>query len=556
MKYHFYEFFVLRSFQQKHFTEDVSMIPVDKHGDHSDICISYNKIQNPTKHFILRHSSLYFSGPPTASQRHLQQVARLGEDVKIICPVEGHPVPLIVWYKSGEVLDNVMDHERYRTNKKSLRIKNVEYSDSGKFTCKGVNGFGKKNVTIDLMVINPDDFPNLADGEVPDISPPTLSLDTLNLPDTYRKRPEETLRISCEANGKPQPEIVWYKNGHELLENTHKKQGKNVLFVRNLMSIDEGNYTCVAWNVFGKTTKDFQLFIEEDNYISGLINKTAREGDTEVFDCHVNSPDKPKIRWVKKLDADDNPDDYKPEEIFNGEGDDKYHLINGNKDIVQDRADMYLSQLVIQKVTQHHSGMYSCLVFNSRGTNYKRAFLTVIPSKILNSSDLKFCKSIHLISGSESLTSESPFILILVICLSVVVVILLVSIIVCVVRRKQKDASGPQETGEVRHNLMSAPGPHQTVTKSDQPLPPPPASGQWAHLYTSGSGQYLADSGVGTGNTYEVPHHHPATRTPAPSLQYGYSSYPHHPPSLASMYSGSGSGKHVVPVYYPDRAVV
>merc|ERR1719270_3359069 len=83
-------------------------------------------------------------------------------------------------------------------------------------------------------------------------------------------------------------------------------------------------------------------------------------------------------------------------------------------------------------------------------------------------------------------------------------------------------------------NLVRVP-----CSKSDQPLPPPPASGQWAHLYTSGSGQYLADSGVGTGNTYEVPHHHPATRTPAPSLQYGYSSYPHHPPSLASMYSGS-----------------
>ena len=55
----------------------------------------------------------------------------------------------------------------------------------------------------------------------------------------------------------------------------------------------------------------------------------------------------------------------------------------------------------------------------------------------------------YFLAESESLTPESPFVLILVISLSVVVVILLVSIIVCVVRRKQKESPSVQEPGEV-----------------------------------------------------------------------------------------------------------
>ena len=55
----------------------------------------------------------------------------------------------------------------------------------------------------------------------------------------------------------------------------------------------------------------------------------------------------------------------------------------------------------------------------------------------------------HYISESESLTPESPFVMILVVSLSVVAVLLLVSIIVCVVRRKQKESPSVQEPGEV-----------------------------------------------------------------------------------------------------------
>ena len=58
---------------------------------------------------------------------------------------------------------------RYRTSKKSLRIRDVEKNDSGRFTCKGINGFGKEEIKIDLIIIDPLDFPGLAEGALPEV---------------------------------------------------------------------------------------------------------------------------------------------------------------------------------------------------------------------------------------------------------------------------------------------------------------------------------------------------------------------------------------------------
>ena len=56
-----------------------------------------------------------------ASKRSLQQLARLGDEIKLLCPMEGYPVPIIEWSKEGEMID--YQWTRYRVNKKTLKIK-------------------------------------------------------------------------------------------------------------------------------------------------------------------------------------------------------------------------------------------------------------------------------------------------------------------------------------------------------------------------------------------------------------------------------------------------
>lgn len=483
--------------------------------------------------FSVGISASTIKGPPTASKRNLQQLARIGQEIKLLCPMEGHPVPIIEWSKEDEAID--YQWTRYRANKKTLKIKDVQKSDTGRFVCKGINGFGKEQIEIDLIVIDPKDFPGLPEGELPDVTSPVLTEDTITAKVEFEKTAEENFRISCSAIGKPEPKITWYKNGHELLENVREKHGRSILHIRNLMQRDTGTYTCKAKNMVGEQQKDFRLRVEEVELIEhpefphGPMNRTVEQGDTATFDCRVRSSAMPHIKWLKKLEAGwetGNQSHVIPV------GDDKYRLIHNSVDIPVKGDSEYLSQLNLPEVNARDAGMYICFVTNPRGGfNYRPAFLTVIPR--------------------TETRPESPLILILVISFVILVIFLLTGVTICVVKRRQKEPLS--EAGEVSHNLMPASAQiqpnHETLTKPymmkpEQPLPPPPTPTQWTHMYGGGQQTYT-DSSHYDGNQYEVPHHH-GGKTPAPSLRYGFTSYP----------SENGHiyiPQHVMPVYYPDN---
>lgn len=90
------------------------------------------------------------AGPPVAGEKHRQEVVRLGEEARLLCPIEGKPQPIIDWHKVQQCPpraalscshqgDERVDYQwtRYRgTNKRSLRIREVELGDAGRYTCK------------------------------------------------------------------------------------------------------------------------------------------------------------------------------------------------------------------------------------------------------------------------------------------------------------------------------------------------------------------------------------------------------------------------------------
>lgn len=63
-----------------------------------------------------------------------------------------------------------------------------------------------------LFVTDPEEFPNLMDGELPDVAPPVFTEETLALSTSYVKETGENFRLTCEALGKPEPEVIWYQN--------------------------------------------------------------------------------------------------------------------------------------------------------------------------------------------------------------------------------------------------------------------------------------------------------------------------------------------------------
>ena len=96
-------------------------------------------------------------GPPTVEEGHNEQKYIVEEDevVKLHCPIVGTPKPIIEWYQDDQLIHKMWD--RFRTNRRTLKIKGVTLADSGVFECKGVNGFGSLSVQIHLLVKNRKD---------------------------------------------------------------------------------------------------------------------------------------------------------------------------------------------------------------------------------------------------------------------------------------------------------------------------------------------------------------------------------------------------------------
>ena len=94
---------------------------------------------------------LIYLGPPHAESKELKKVGRIGETVRLVCPVSGFPKPMVEWSKNGEIIDFMWD--RHRTGGRSLKIKDVTEDDTGIFTCKGINGFGSVDIRIELIIV-------------------------------------------------------------------------------------------------------------------------------------------------------------------------------------------------------------------------------------------------------------------------------------------------------------------------------------------------------------------------------------------------------------------
>lgn len=95
---------------------------------------------------------MFFTGPPWVSRQvEERQTARLGRTVRLPCPVEGDPPPLILWVKDGRNVNQ--GYSRYRVLKQSLKIKEVEMEDAGVYICRVTNGFGSIALNFTLIVI-------------------------------------------------------------------------------------------------------------------------------------------------------------------------------------------------------------------------------------------------------------------------------------------------------------------------------------------------------------------------------------------------------------------
>ena len=156
--------------------------------------------------------------------------------VKLTCPIVGNPKPIIEWYQDDQLLPM---WDRFKSSRRSLKIRGVTLADSGIFECKGVNGFGSVSVRLNLVVKNKksdlmksnaiETLLNEVNAQIlvpkealgpgrtsrPSTPangiPPQIIHTTSVHGDAIHKRTGDTLKLECQVDGIPPPSIVWYK---------------------------------------------------------------------------------------------------------------------------------------------------------------------------------------------------------------------------------------------------------------------------------------------------------------------------------------------------------
>ena len=65
------------------------------------------------------------------------------------------------------------------------------------------------------------------------------------------------VNLTCTATGNPPPNYQWYKDGEPIIGET-----RSYLYITELLPEERGNYTCVASNSRGSSSKDAKVDLQ------------------------------------------------------------------------------------------------------------------------------------------------------------------------------------------------------------------------------------------------------------------------------------------------------
>lgn len=255
--------------------------------------------------------------------------------------ITGKPEPLLHWYKDDKPIQIDNKHFVLKEEAKNhfiLIIQNAMLEDKGVISCQAINKLGIANSKANFSVQETIEAPKF--------------INCLE-PVTIKENQDAILKV--DVIGKPQPEILWFKDGNPVeIDNVHffKKSeisGHYELIIKSARLIDSGNYLCKAINIAGQTETTANFGVIEDVEIPCFIQElkplNINEGEFAKMTVTVTGKPEPCIEWYK----DGNPIQFDSENIiFNKESIGTYSLIIKNARLAD-------------------AGIYSCKAINKAG---------------------------------------------------------------------------------------------------------------------------------------------------------------------------------------------
>ncbi|XP_053315992.1 follistatin-related protein 5 isoform X2 [Spea bombifrons] len=173
--------------------------------------------------------------------------ATVGQSVVLICGIQGNIKLPIIWKRNNAILNN-LDLEDISDfgDDGSLYITKATTTHMGNYSCHA-DGYDRVYQTHILQV-------NV---------PPVIRV----YPESQAREPGVTASLRCHADGIPQPQLSWLKNGIDITPKISKQlavqaNGSEV-HISNVRYEDTGAYTCIAKNEAGVDEDISSLFVED-----------------------------------------------------------------------------------------------------------------------------------------------------------------------------------------------------------------------------------------------------------------------------------------------------
>ncbi|XP_041119217.1 follistatin-related protein 5-like [Polyodon spathula] len=171
----------------------------------------------------------------------------VGQSVVLTCAIQGTQRPPILWKRNNVELSTLeLEDINDFGDDGSLYITKVTTTHMGNYSCHA-DGYDKLYQTHILQV-------NV---------PPVIQV----YPESQAREPGVTASLRCRAEGIPNPQLAWLKNGIDItpkLSNqlTLQANGSEV-HISNVRYEDTGAYTCIAKNEAGVDEDISSLFVED-----------------------------------------------------------------------------------------------------------------------------------------------------------------------------------------------------------------------------------------------------------------------------------------------------
>ncbi|XP_024880177.1 obscurin isoform X5 [Temnothorax curvispinosus] len=265
-------------------------------------------------------------------------------NIEFVVEVEGFPKPSVHWFLGDvEITEKRTEYTRVEEGDNyKLVIKEVKTELKGRYTCKVQNEYGENSSSSNLTVnTRPKLLKKLAD---------------------QRLKEGETLKLTLEVSGTPDPEVKWYKDGEEVTADARIKITRDSqrnesydLTVTLLKGSDGGLYEVRAENELGYVTSKSKVIVLTPPHVvsTDLTDRTIFETQSTKFVVKATGLPRPDVKWLKDGKA----------------------LRSGDRVRIATSGESY--EMDLSKATLEDEGLYMCVLTNKLGEEVVEGYLTI-----------------------------------------------------------------------------------------------------------------------------------------------------------------------------------